>query len=79
MSKFITISKWGNCLGVRIPAYIVDNLHLQAGDQAELSYQGNRIVLEVEIKERLPQLKTPAEEFEEQIRRQLHEAGVPGY
>ncbi len=79
MSKITTIGKWGPSLGIRVPQYIVDNLDLQAGDQAELSYQGNRIMIELHKTERPAKLKTPAEEFDEQLRRQLHETGVPGY
>lgn len=29
----ITISKWGNSLGIRIPSKIADSLDLHAGDQ----------------------------------------------
>lgn len=79
MSKIIKISSWGNCLAVRIPQFIVDNLELQAGDVAEIAYQDNAIFIELHKKARPIKLKTPAEQFEEQIRRQLHEAGVPGY
>lgn len=79
MSKIVTINKWGNSLGLRIPGYIVDNLELQAGDSAELQHQGNRIFIELHKKPRPIKLKTPAEEFEEQLLRQLHEAGVPGF
>ena len=79
MSKFVTINKWGNSLGIRIPGYIVANLDLEPGDQAELRYHGNRIMIEVELKTKSVQRKTPAEEFDEELRRQLHEWGVPGY
>lgn len=79
MPKIVKISSWGNCLAVRIPQYIVDNLELQAGDSVELQYQGSRIFIELHKKPRPIKLKTPAEEFEEQLRRQLHEAGVLGY
>lgn len=79
MSKIVTINKWGNSLGVRIPRYIVDNLELQPGDTAEMQYQGNRIFIELHKKPRPIKLKTPAEEFEEQLLRQLHEAGIPSY
>ena len=29
----ITISKWGNSIGIRIPAIVVESLGLQVGDQ----------------------------------------------
>lgn len=79
MSKFVTISKWGPSLGIRIPQYIVDNLELMPGDHVEINYEGRRIMIELHKAQRSPQLKTPAEEFEDSIRRQLHEAGIPGY
>ena len=79
MPKFVRISKWGASIGVRIPRYIVDNLDLKAGDLAELSYQGNRIIIDLHKAERPKKLKTPAEKFEEQVLKDLHDAGVPGY
>lgn len=79
MSKVMKISKWGTSLGVRIPQFVVDNLELQAGDLAKIMYEGNRIYIELQKAPRPIKLKTPAEQFEEQIRRQLHERGVPGY
>lgn len=79
MSKTIRIGKWGPSLAVRIPQYIVDNLELEAGDLADLSYQASRILIGLHKKETPNKLKTPAEEFDEESRRLLHELGVPGY
>lgn len=79
MSKIIRIGKWGNVLGLRIPQFIVDNLGLEAGDYAEINYQTQRIFIELLPKTKPEKLKTPAEEFDEELRRQLHEWGVPGY
>lgn len=79
MPKTMKISKWGTSLAIRIPQFIVYNLELQAGDEVKLKYQGNRIFIEIQKSPRPLKLKTPAEEFEETIRRQLHETGIPGY
>ena len=79
MSKFMTISKWGPNLGIRIPGYLVANLNIMPGDQAEVNHEGNRIILLIHKAERAPKLKTKAEEFEEQLLKDLHDWGVPGY
>ena len=31
----ITVSRWGNSIGIRIPVMVTDSLGLQAGDQVE--------------------------------------------
>lgn len=33
----VTVSKWGNCLGVRIPAGLVEQQGLRPGDELEVS------------------------------------------
>jgi antitoxin MazE len=33
----VTVSKWGNCLGVRIPAGLVEQQGLRPGDELEIS------------------------------------------
>jgi antitoxin component of MazEF toxin-antitoxin module len=79
MSKTIQIGKWGNSLGVRIPQFIVDNLDLEAGDVAEITYRDDTILIELHKKPGPIKRKTPEEELDELILRQLREAGVPGY
>ena len=36
------VSKWGNSLAVRLPAVIVEALHLKEGDDIEISIAGKR-------------------------------------
>jgi len=33
----VTVSKWGNCLGVRIPAGLVEQQGLRPGDELEVT------------------------------------------
>jgi antitoxin component of MazEF toxin-antitoxin module len=47
MPKEVTINKWGNSLGVRIPQFIVDNLDLKKGDIAVMYYSEHKITIEV--------------------------------
>lgn len=39
------VSKWGNSLAVRLPAAIVEALHLKAGDDIEIHVVGARELL----------------------------------
>lgn len=36
------VSKWGNSLAIRLPAAVVDVLHLQEGDDVEVVVAGER-------------------------------------
>jgi len=36
------VSKWGNSLAVRLPAAVVEALHLKEGDEIEISVAGKR-------------------------------------
>jgi antitoxin MazE len=36
------VSKWGNSLAVRLPAAVVEALHLKEGDEIEISIAGKR-------------------------------------
>lgn len=47
MARSVAISKWGNCLAIRIPQFVVDNLDIKAGDVAKLSYEGDTITMRV--------------------------------
>jgi len=42
-----SVAKWGNSLAVRIPADLVRQLGLKAGDKVELKTGGNDSVIEV--------------------------------
>ena len=48
----VTISKWGNSLGIRIPANIVEAMKLKQGDAITYELQGNQLVLKKEISTR---------------------------
>lgn len=37
------VSKWGNSLAVRLPAVVVEALHLREGDDIEISVAGKRV------------------------------------
>lgn len=45
MDSAITVSKWGNSLGLRIPALAAKTLNLAAGDVMRLELEGNAIRL----------------------------------
>jgi antitoxin MazE len=36
------VSKWGNSLAIRLPAAVVEALHLKEGDEIEISVKGKR-------------------------------------
>ena len=36
------VAKWGNSLAVRLPATVVEALHLKEGDQIEIRISGDR-------------------------------------
>lgn len=40
----ITISKWGNSTGIRIPAAIVKTYNLQSGDTLTCNIEGNKMI-----------------------------------
>ena len=41
----ITISRWGNSLGVRLPQFLARSANLKAGDAVTLQLRGDEIVL----------------------------------
>ena len=41
------IQKWGNSLGVRIPAGIAKQLHLHSGSPVALKIENNQIIIQV--------------------------------
>jgi len=45
------IQKWGNSLGVRIPRYIVDKLHIKKGVVVNMEIMNEHIVIIPEISE----------------------------
>lgn len=42
------LSKWGNSLGIRVPAVIADTLGLQAGDQVRFELKDNGMFIKKE-------------------------------
>lgn len=39
------IGKWGNSLGLRIPGWVAEQIHLNEGDEVSLSVEGSRLVV----------------------------------
>ncbi len=48
----ITISKWGNSLGIRIPAAVADALSIRNGDTMNYELKNDSIVLSKKISSR---------------------------
>lgn len=40
----ITVSKWGNSLGIRIPVAIVDLLSIRSGDVIDYELEGDKVI-----------------------------------
>ncbi len=53
----LTVSKWGNSLGFRIPSTVVDALSIQNGDRVTYELKDNALILKKE--------KSTREMFEE--------------
>ena len=41
----VTVSKWGNSLGIRVPVMIAESLELQAGDQIDFELKDGGMFL----------------------------------
>ena len=48
----VTISKWGNSQGFRVPKDILDKLNLGVGDLVHISQKDNKLIIEPEKKEK---------------------------
>ncbi|MDD2975005.1 MAG: AbrB/MazE/SpoVT family DNA-binding domain-containing protein [Aliarcobacter cryaerophilus] len=48
----VTISKWGNSQGFRIPKDILDKLNLAVGDLVNISQKDNKLIIEPAKKEK---------------------------
>ena len=44
----ITVSKWGNSLGFRLPAVIVDAFGINAGDSLTYEVDGSKLIIQKE-------------------------------
>lgn len=68
----ITIQKWGNSLGVRIPQKIANALHLISGTEVEITVKGRAIVIKNnysaldKLLQNINQSNIHQEEFEEE-------------
>jgi antitoxin MazE len=68
------ISKWGNSQGLRVPKDVMEQLHLNIGDDVELKIENNKVIIEPVKKEKhkynldeliakMPKNYIPKEEF----------------
>ena len=48
----VTISKWGNSQGFRVPKDILDKLNLGVGDLVNISQKDNKLIIEPAKKEK---------------------------
>ena len=48
----VTISKWGNSQGFRVPKDILDKLNLAVGDLVNISQKDNKLIIEPVKKEK---------------------------
>lgn len=48
----VTISKWGNSQGFRVPKDILDKLNLTVGDLVNISQKDNKLIIEPAKKEK---------------------------
>ena len=48
----VTISKWGNSQGCRVPKDILDKLNLEVGDLVNISQKDNKLIIEPAKKEK---------------------------
>ena len=70
----VTIQKWGNSLGVRIPKSVALRAKLCKGSQVEVAVEGNRVVLNpVEV----PSLRELLAQIKPASRPQLVDWGMP--
>ena len=42
----VTLHKWGNSVGLRVPKSLLDQLGLKQGVQVDVKVEGNRLVIE---------------------------------
>jgi antitoxin MazE len=53
----VTIAKWGNSLGLRLPKQLADELGLAAGSQVDLGRDGTKLVAETNTRRRIPRYR----------------------
>ena len=42
----ISLTKWGNSLGIRLPAFVAKKLSLHNGDKVKIEVIGNKVIIE---------------------------------
>lgn len=53
----VTVAKWGNSLGLRLPKQLADELGLAAGSQVDLGREGSRLVAETRASRQIPRYR----------------------
>jgi antitoxin MazE len=53
----VTVAKWGNSLGLRLPKQLVDELGLAPGSQVELAREGTKLVAETSNRRQIPRYR----------------------
>jgi antitoxin MazE len=53
----VTIAKWGNSLGLRLPRQLADELGLVQGSQVEVGRDGTRLVAETRPRRQIPRYR----------------------
>jgi antitoxin MazE len=72
----ITVQKWGNSLGVRLPNLIIRDLSLKKGSVVDINVNGNEIIIEPLKKSRLSELLEKINE--ENIHQEVETSGPFG-
>lgn len=44
--EIVTLQKWGNSQGIRIPKYLLNSLQWQQGDKVTLNIEANKLLIE---------------------------------
>ncbi|GFH41297.1 AbrB/MazE/SpoVT family DNA-binding domain-containing protein [Lactococcus insecticola] len=47
----VTLNKWGNSTGIRIPKTILDTLEFKQGEQLDMNVSGNEVILKKHVKQ----------------------------
>ena len=47
VAETIKVTKWGNCLAIRIPKHIAEEFHIYAGKRLRVTYRDECIILKV--------------------------------
>jgi antitoxin MazE len=77
MATGTTVKKWGNSLGVRIPAAMAKNLGLNDGSKVQISVSKNRLVMETEPVPTIPDLATLLKHTHRRNRPDIVDFGPP--